>query len=95
MLIFHVASLCFMVLLGILSLKELYQSKKALASLEEEFVKLLSIKKEIKSLEDRLFGFENTTIRSLDSQVTDIRIELDLLKKKIFSQKVINPQDGY
>jgi hypothetical protein len=91
---FHVVSLCFIGFCGLLSLKELYQSKKTLASLQEEFVKLLSIKKEIKSLEDRLFGFENTTIRSLDSQITDIRIELDLIKKKIFSQKVKNPQDG-
>ncbi len=94
MLIFHVVSLCLFGLLNFLAIKELYQSKKALASLEKEFCELLSIKSKVKALEDRLFGLENTTIRSLDSQLTDTRINLDLLKKKIFSQKVINPQDG-
>ena len=92
--VFPTVSLFFLIVINILSLKELYQSKKALASLEDEFVSLLSIKSKVKALEDRLFGLENVTIRSLDSQLTDTRINLDLLKKKIFSQKVINPQDG-
>lgn len=92
--VFPTVSLFCLIVINFLSLKELYQSKKALASLEKEFCELLSIKSKVKALEDRLFGLENVTIRSLDSQLTDTRINLDLLKKKIFSQKVINPQDG-
>lgn len=81
-------------LCGLLSLKELYQSKKALASLEKEIDRLLSIKNRQKAIEDRLFGIENVTIRSIDSQLLDIKIELDLIKKKNISQKEITTHDS-
>lgn len=65
---------------------EIYQAKKIIARLLKEIDRFSSLENEIKKFEDRMFGLENVTIRSLDSSLTDARIDVQLLKEKIFSK---------
>lgn len=65
---------------------EIYQAKKIIARLLKEIDRFSYLENEIKKFEDRMFGLENVTIRSLDSSLTDTRIDVQLLKEKIFSK---------
>lgn len=66
---------------------EIYQAKKIIARLLKEIDRFSYLEKEIKSLEDRMFGLENVTIRSLDSAITHTRMDVQLIKEKIFLKK--------
>lgn len=66
---------------------EIYQAKKIVSNLLKEIDRFSHLEKEIKSFEDRMYGFENVTIRSLDSALTDARMDIQLLKEKIFLKK--------
>lgn len=66
---------------------EIYQAKKIIARLLKEIDRFSYLEKEIKSFEDRMYGFENVTIRSLDSSLMDARMDIQLLKEKIFLKK--------
>ena len=65
---------------------EIYTAKKIIARLLKEIDRFSYLENEIKKFEDRMFGLENVTIRSLDSSLTDTRIDVQLLKEKIFSK---------
>lgn len=65
---------------------EIYQAKKIVSKLLKEIDRFSYLENEIKKFEDRMFGLENVTIRSLDSSLTDTRIDVQLLKEKIFSK---------
>ena len=65
---------------------EIYTAKKIIARLLKEIDRFSYLENEIKKFEDRMFGLENVTIRSLDSSLTDVRIDVQLLKEKIFSK---------
>lgn len=65
---------------------EIYQAKKIVSKLLKEIDRFSYLENEIKKFEDRMFGLENVTIRSLDSSLTDTRIDVQLIKEKIFSK---------
>ena len=62
---------------------EIYKAKKILAALEEEIKSTKKLFHEIDKLNDRFYGLDNVTIRAIDSRITDIRMDIEVMKKKI------------